>query len=302
MAFWIFALQAAILWLLAARYLPAERPTEQRVPSIDWPLRPLLILLLATLIIAQSGVTGSSMLALFGCVSGALLLYLAARLDRRANARLLPGQLLDVRAPIGAGLLMVFALSVATTGFWAYGPLILKVLFATNPLFSGYALAAEALAWSLATMAVSAAPISADKLLIRAGTVAVSIGAAGFAWVVPAGSLVGIVVCSLLQGVGFGLFWPAVVHRLVRHASADEKDLAAASPSTIQRIGYALGTAVAGIAANLCGLAEGVSAAAARSAAFWVFAAFIPVLAAALFGAWRFTAQPMATSEPLHLR
>jgi MFS family permease len=300
MAFWIFALQAAILWLLAARYLPAERPTEQRVPSIDWPLRPLLILLLATLIIAQSGVTGSSMLALFGCVSGALLLYLAARLDRRANARLLPGQLLDVRAPIGAGLLMVFALSVATTGFWAYGPLILKVLFATNPLFSGYALAAEALAWSLATMAVSAAPISADKLLIRAGAVAVSIGAAGFAWVVPAGSLAGIVVCSLLQGVGFGLFWPAVVHRLVRHAGPDEKDLAAASPSTIQRIGYALGTAMAGIAANLCGLAEGVSAAAARSAAFWVFAAFIPVLAAALFGAWRFTAQPMAASEPLH--
>ena len=291
MAFWLFALQAGILWLLAARYLPAEQPQALPAQPMDWPLRPLVILLCATLIIAQSGVTGSSLLAMIGCVSGALLLYVAARLDRRAIARLLPAQLLDMRAPIGAGLLMVFALSVATTGFWAYGPLILKVLFATNPLFSGYALAAEALAWSLATMAVSAAPISADRPLIRVGAVAVSIGAAGFAWAVPAGSLAGIVVCSLLQGVGFGLFWPAVVHRLVRHANQDEKDLAAASPSTIQRIGYALGTAIAGIVANLCGLAEGVSAAAARSAAFWVFAAFIPVLAAALFGAWRFTAE-----------
>jgi predicted MFS family arabinose efflux permease len=127
-------------------------------------------------------------------------------------------------------------------------------------------------------------------------------GAAGFAWAVPTGSLAGIVICSLLQGVGFGLFWPAVVHRLVRNANQDEKDLAAASPSTIQRIGYALGTAMAGIVANLCGLAEGVSAAAARSAAFWVFAAFIPVLAAALFGAWRFTAGSMPPSESLHFR
>lgn len=300
MAFWLFALQAGVLWLLAARYLPAEQPQMSRMQTMDWPLRPLLILLIATLVIAQSGVTGSSVLALIGCISGALLLYVAARLDRRARARLLPAQLLDMRAPIGAGLLMVFALSVATTGFWAYGPLILKVLFATNPLFSGYALAAEALAWSLATMAVSAAPLSADKPLIRVGAVAVSAGVAGFAWAVPEGSLVGIVVCSLLQGVGFGLFWPAVVHRLVRYANPDEKDLAAASPSTIQRIGYALGTAIAGIVANLCGLAEGVSAAAARSAAFWVFAGFIPVLAAALFGAWRFTAASMPASEPLH--
>ena len=302
MAFWLFALQAAILWLLAARYLPGEQPSALRAQPMDWPLRPLLILLCATLIIAQSGVTGSSRLAMIGCVSGALLLYVAALLDRRAIARLLPAQLLDMRAPIGAGLLMVFALSVATTGFWAYGPLLLKVLFATNPLFSGYALAAEALAWSLATMAVSAAPVSADKPLIRVGAVTVSIGAAGFAWAVPAGSLAGIVVCSLLQGVGFGLFWPAVVHRLVRYANQDEKDLAAASPSTIQRIGYALGTAIAGIVANLCGLAEGVSAAAARSAAFWVFAAFIPVLAAALFGAWRFTAVSMPPSDPLHFK
>jgi len=302
MAFWLFALQAGILWLLAARYLPAERPQASRTQTMEWPLRPLLILLFATLIIAQSGVTGSSKLALIGCISGALLLYVAARLDRCARARLLPAQLLDLRAPISAGLLMVLALSVATTGFWAYGPLILKVLFATNPLFSGYALAAEALAWSLATMAVSAAPLSKDKLLIRTGTVAVSAGVAGFAWAVPAGSLAGIMACSLLQGLGFGLFWPAVVHRLVRYANQDEKDLAAASPSTIQRIGYALGTAIAGIVANLCGLAEGVSAAAARSAAFWVFAAFIPVLAAALFGAWRFTAASMPASEALHLK
>jgi Na+/melibiose symporter-like transporter len=184
---------------------------------------------------------------------------------------------------------MVFTLSVGTTGFWAYGPLILQVLFGTNPLFSGYALAAEALAWSLATLAVSGAPTSADRVLVRGGAVAVVVGAAGFAAVLPAGSLAGVVLCSVLQGVGFGLFWPAVVHRLVRLSDSSEQALAAASPSTIQRIGYAVGTAIAGIAANLSGLAAGVSQPAARLAAFWVFAAFFPILAVALYGAWRFT-------------
>jgi len=290
LAFWSFALQAALLAVLALRYLPAEPPLDRH--ARDWPVAPLLILLAATLIIAQSGITGQSSLAIAGCLSGAALLYTAARLDRRSNpsARLLPQRLLQIRAPIGAGLLMVFALSVGTTGFWAYGPLILQVLFGVNPLFSGYALAAEALAWSLATLAVSAAPVSADRALIRGGAIAVALGAAAFAVVLPAGSLSGIVLCSVLQGVGFGLFWPAVVHRLVRLTDESEQPLAAASPSTIQRIGYAVGTAVAGIAANLSGLAAGASMEAARNAAFWVFAAFFPVLAVALYGAWRFTA------------
>ena len=292
LAFWSFALQAGLLWVLAARQLPAEAPRDRR--AYDWPLAPLLLLLLATLTIAQSGVTGQSTLAIIGCAVGAALLYAAARLDRRSSARLLPAGLLRIRAPVGAGLLMVLALSIGTTGFWAYGPLLLKIMFATNPLFSGYALAAEALAWSLATMAVSGAPVSADRWLIRVGAVAVTVGAAGFAAVLPLGSLTGIMLCSLLQGVGFGMFWPAIVHRLVRLSDASEQALAAASPSTIQRIGYAVGTAIAGIVANLSGLAEGVSTDAAKVAAFWVFAAFFPVLAAGLFGAWRFTAESAA--------
>jgi hypothetical protein len=42
--------------------------------------------------------------------------------------------------------------------------------------------------------------------------------------------------------------------------------------------------------ANLSGLADGISLAAARSAGFWVFAAFVPVLTVGMVAAWRFTA------------
>jgi hypothetical protein len=118
----------------------------------------------------------------------------------------------------------------------------------------------------------------------------VSAGAAGLALAVPAGSLAGIVLCLLLQGCGMGLCWPAIVQRTVRCADQAEGTLAAAAPGTVQRIGFAVGAAATGIAANLAGLADGVSPAAARTASFWVFAAFVPVLAVALAAAWRFTA------------
>jgi hypothetical protein len=163
-------------------------------------------------------------------------------------------------------------------------------MFGTEPLISGYILAGEALAWSAGTMAVSAAPVSAGKVLIRVGTALVAAGAAGLALAVPAGSLVGIVACVLLQGVGFGLCWPSIVQRTVRFAAAPERALAAAAPGTVQRIGYAVGAAAAGIAANLSGLADGISLAAARTAGFWVFAAFVPMLLVGLGAAWRFTA------------
>ena len=198
-------------------------------------------------------------------------------------------QLLDLHHPVGTGLLAVFALAVATTGFWAYGPLLLAVMFGVQPLFSGYILAGEALAWSAATMAIAAAPLSAGRMLIRAGAALIVVGSAGLAIVVPAGSLAGIVVCVLLPGMGFGLCWPAIVQRIVRFASEPERTLAAAAPGIVQRVGYAVGAAASGVAANAAGLADGISMAAARSAGFWVFAAFVPVLAVGMIAAWRFT-------------
>jgi MFS family permease len=293
--FFSFAVQAAALIVMATVWLPAEaasRDTTSSQPAKPLPLLPLLVLSIATLFIAESSLATRIAASVLGCALGAALLYLAARLDRRAHSRLFPVQLLDFRHPVGAGLMMVFALSVATTGFWAYGPLILKILFGTQPIVSGYILAIEAVAWSLGTLAVSTAPPSADRRLIRLGATSIALGAGGFALVVPAGMLAGMVVCALLQGLGFGLCWPSIVHRLARFSDDIERPLAVTSPETMQRIGYAVGAAAVGIAANLSGLAAGISVAAAKSAAFWVFAAFIPVLILALGCAWVFTKEP----------
>ena len=135
-AFWFFATQAAVLAALALALLPAQpagEKTEQK-----WPISPLLLLSAATLLIASAGVAQSVALSVVECLTGVGLLYVAARLDRRSQFRMLPVQTLDLRHPISAGLLMIFALSTAKTGFWAYGPLILKTMFGIDPLISGY--------------------------------------------------------------------------------------------------------------------------------------------------------------------
>jgi hypothetical protein len=238
---------------------------------------------------ALSGLSGGVATSIIGCLAGGALLYVAARLDRRGPIRLLPVQLLEVSHPVGAGLMMVFALATATTGFWAYGPLILKILFDTQPVVIGYILAGESIAWSLGTMAASAAKPTHDRWLIRAGTLSIAASGAGFEIAVPTGSLTGMVACALVQGAGFGICWPSVVQRTVRFSNLAERSTASASVSNMQRIGYAVGTAAVGIAANLSGLADGASAVVARTAGVWVFTAFIPVLLIALLLAWRFT-------------
>jgi hypothetical protein len=94
----------------------------------------------------------------------------------------------------------------------------------------------------------------------------------------------------LLQGAGFGLAWPFIVRRIVLLAPAGERGLAASAAPTVQRIGYAVGAAAAGIAANAVGLGDGATVAAAHAAAFWVFAAFLPLFAIGSLAALRFTA------------
>jgi len=284
-AFWLFAAQSVVLGLVARWSFPAA----PRQPDSPWPVVPLLLLAAATLLIAEAGALPHAVAGAALCALGLGLLGLAAHIDRQAVNRLLPAQLLDFQHPVGAGLMLVLAVSVATTGFWAYGPLLLKILFDTHPFVTGYILAGEAIAWSLASLAVSSATPAADGWLIRGGTLAVVVGSGGFALAVPSNSLAGMVVCGLLQGGGFGLCWPAVIQRLVRFSAPADQSVASASASTVQRIGYAIGTAAVGIAANVAGLADGISIPAAKAAGFWVFAAFIPMLGLGLLSAWKFT-------------
>jgi hypothetical protein len=95
------------------------------------------------------------------------------------------------------------------------------------------------------------------------------------------------------------LSWPAIAHHLVRSSMPSQRSLVSASQTTVQRIGYAVGTAAAGIAANVSGLSEGTNNAAAKAAGFSVFAGFTPILCLAVLSSWEFTTAPPANISRL---
>lgn len=117
----------------------------------------------------------------------------------------------------------------------------------------------------------------------------IAAGGAGLAAFVATGPVLLILLSVLLQGLGFGICWPFIVRRIVIAAEPSERDLAASAASSMQRIGYALGSSASGIAANAAGLGQGASLSAAHAAGFSIFASFLPVLAIGTVAAWRLT-------------
>jgi hypothetical protein len=161
---------------------------------------------------------------------------------------------------------MVLALSIATVSFTVYGPLLMETLFGVTPLVAGFMIAVESVSWTIAAIVFAGAGTSQEPALIHGGAVAITLGI----WTMPQGPVVAL--------------------------PESERERAAASLPTIQLLRYALGVALSGIVANLSGLAADVSRGAIELAAFWVFAASLPLAALGVAAAWRLSRGPESSA------
>ncbi|RUX98537.1 MFS transporter, partial [Mesorhizobium sp. M7A.F.Ca.US.005.03.2.1] len=139
-------------------------------------------------LIASAGVDiallRSSLLMAFGLI-GLLLFFTIDAL--KPLSRLFPARLFSWRTPVGAGMTMVAAFSVATCSFGVYGPLLLTSLHDIPLLTTGYIIAAESIAWSILSILVANAPPRRERLIIIGGAVMIAAGIAGFAYTIPLG-------------------------------------------------------------------------------------------------------------------
>jgi MFS family permease len=182
---------------------------------------------------------------------------------------------------------MIAAFSVATVSFGLYAPLILTSLHGMALITTGYIIATESIAWSVLSILVANAPPHRERLIIATGAFMIAGGVLGFAYAVPAGTLPLILACAILQGGGFGIAWPFVTRIIVAAAPAPERTIASSAVPTMQRLGYAVGAALAGIIANAAGFSKGLSAATAAGAASWLFIAFLPLAVIGCVAGWR---------------
>jgi MFS family permease len=290
---WAFAASALIGFALAAasvavlRMHAAARPADPPGRAA-FPYEVLACLAVSVILIATAGLAiqtaRSSVLLAAGLCGVGLVFWLD---QRKPLSRLFPSRPFDWHSPIGTGMTMIAAFSVATVSFGLYAPLILTNLHGISLLTTGYIIASESIAWSVLSILVANAPVERERLIITGGAFMIAAGVAGFAYAVPHGILPLILACAILQGGGFGIAWPFVTRMIVAAAPPSERTVASSAVPTMQRLGYAVGAAIAGIIANAAGFSRGLSPETAASAAAWLFIAFLPLAIIGCVAGWR---------------
>lgn len=273
---------AAVFALVAWTMLPGKgRGTNERTPV---PLLQLLLLAGAVLAVSAGSLSADLSWNLAGLVAAAGMVALIAARDAGAGARLLPRRSFSLATPLGA-LYLAIALLMISMQPEVFVPYMLRVLHGQSPLWAGYLAALMAIGWTAGSF-LGARGKGEGRLLLLASPVVVFAGLVLLALFLPlpgggqAAVLVPVCLGLALVGLGIGLAWTCLVTRVYRSAPAGEQDLAAGGMTTVQLFAMAFGTALAGMVANLAGIADPGGAAGASSAALWLGGIFAlaPVL------------------------
>lgn len=285
--FWLFALQA-LVFSAAAPILLGRGQGGQGGPGIPW--TQLAVLGAGVAAIAVADILKSPLVAIGLVTAGIATLGLVVWIDGRARVRLLPKGAGDVSTVCGSGYLAMFALTAASMGFAIYGPPILQELRGFSPLWAGYAVGAESMAWTLAALAVAGAAGVWDARWIRIGALCLVASLVILPLVMADGAFVWVLVGGALMGVAFGFSWAFMARRLLADLAEEDRAIGSSAITAVRQTGAAAGAAISGVAANLGGFSHGLTEASARAASVWVFVAVIPLALVGTWAAFRLTA------------
>jgi MFS family permease len=278
--FWLFAGQSAV-FSIAALFLLKKGRTGAGGPGVPW--AQLGVLALGVSAIAVADVVHVSVLSIGLVVAGLAILALVVAIDPRAKVRLLPHRAGDLRTVCGSGYFAMFAMTAASMGFAIYGPPILQQLRGFSPLWAGYAIGAESLAWTLSALAVAGATGVWDARWTRLGAVLLVASLVILPLTLADGPLALAILGGALMGAAFGFSWAFMSRRVLAALSDEDKAIGSSAIMAVRQAGAAAGATISGVAANLAGFSAGLTDASARAASVWVFVAVIPL---AIAGAW----------------
>jgi predicted MFS family arabinose efflux permease len=270
-AFIAVAAIAVVLALGASRWLPsarAERWVRPRFPGVR------LALVCASIAAASIAAVVAAPASKAGLIASAVvLLVVMLRVDRRTPSPLLPSDAFSLFTQTGVGLWTLLLVAVAYSPLQIFIPIFLQSLHGLDPLAAGYGVAGASLGWTAA--AVLAAGVTDDWrrrfIVIGPATMVVSLVAAAL---VADRSL--ILFCLAIVGIGLGIgaCWAFISQRIMSGARPGDEAVAASSVPTVQQMGFALGAALSGLAANAAGFAVDLPRAAMADVAFAVPALF----------------------------
>ena len=288
MAFWLAVPLVLTMALLADRVLPADRPQRARGHPIFSAAQALRLGMFvgAVVFLAVASVPGDTFAAVAGFVGAVLCLGAAIRLDSRAERRILLDGAFTLTSPVGAASTSMIML-VLGVGAGAFIPYVLTMAHGAPPILAGYVAALSSLAWSIAALASAGAPIALNRSLLAIAPLTVFIAMLGVAWALATGSVVGTAAFWALFGTSVGMAWPHLASRLIAYTPAAERSFAGGFVTTSQILAGTFGSALAGMAANLAGIAKSATPAAAAQGGMMLFVSFALPALVALLSCWR---------------
>ena len=247
-------LYVLLVWLV----LPA-RNRDETASASKLPITQLLLLTVAVLAISAGSISPDPLWNMGGVALAVVLMLLLMRQEFTSETRLLPRNALRLNSPLLALYITIGLLMIGMTSE-TFVPYFLQTLHAQTPLLSGYLAALMAAGWTVSEIWSSGWKDSGIRRAIVNGPVLVLAGMLVLAFSTPLHAqgdwtvLAFICLGLALVGFGIGLGWPHLLTRILQVAPSDDQDAAATSITTVQLFATAMGSALAGMLANLGGL------------------------------------------------
>jgi MFS family permease len=295
-AFWIDVMIGIGFIITSECALPRLVVGESTVRS--FPGVRLGLLVAAAISVSSGGLSGQLLTAVLGCGGAAALITVMLRLDGASAPRVLPGGAFDWRLPLGA-VSATMGLLILSSSPSTFVPYILRMAHGVAPVIGGYANATYALSWTLVSFLTASAARGGARMAIRIGPLFMCAGMALLAWAVPAGTVPWVIAAHALMGAGIGMAWAHLGALLMEVVPASDREAAGPFITTTQTLAAVFGSAIAGVIANLAGLAHASSPDEMAAAGKWLFGTLIVLPLAGSLMAWHALALTKVRSEEL---
>ena len=283
-AFWAMLPIAGALALLVLTQVAADAGTGAKDGAAA-PFGKIAVLILTVMLVSVGSLSPSWIWNLLSIVAGLILTAMIGHADRRSRLRLLP----EGSYARGAALASLYScIALLSIGVCTeiYIPYLLQVIHGESPLRAGYWMVLMSAGWTVGSFISSGRARERANAMMAAGPWVSAAGLLALGVMMPSGSG-GLIVWAMTLplfavGLGVGLCWPNMLTRIFKAAPKGQENIASAAITTVQLYAIALGSSLAGLVANLAGLAEPGGIEGARQAALALFLVF--TLAPALAG------------------
>lgn len=262
-----------------------RRDGGSAVPPRPFPGVRLALLVLAALCIGGGGASAQAVQALLGLGGAVACLVVMLRVDGANAPRVLPSGAYWPARPLGA-VSATMALLFLSSSPNTFIPYLLDAGHGIAPIVGGYITAMYALSWTFVALLTASAGRAGARMCIRLGPVFMLAGMALQSWAVTAGHVPMVLLGQVLLGAGIGMAWAHLGALLLAVAPPDEHDVAGPFITTTQTLAALLGSAIAGMVANLAGLADAATAGEVAATGRWLFGALTVLPLAACATAW----------------